>query len=173
MFGLSDFTIDWESKTVICPQGQLSSMWCEQKNAYDHDVIQIKFRPSVCKTCAARPQCTRSKRGARSLVLLPQAQHEAFQHVRKVQETPEFRAKYGKRSGIEGTLSQAVRACDLRRSRYIGLAKTHLQTIAIAAAINVHRVFDWLTEVPRSLTRISPVAQLAPDPRLVPTSWRA
>jgi transposase len=31
------------------------------------------------------------------------------------------------RAGIEGTLSEGIRAHGLRRARYIGLAKTHLQ----------------------------------------------
>jgi hypothetical protein len=43
----------------------------------------------------------------------------------------------------------------------------------MAAAINLHRLFDWLEEVPRALTRVSRFAQLAPDPSLVPSGWRA
>jgi hypothetical protein len=58
----------------------------------------------------------------------------------------EFRKTYAKRSGIEGTISQAVRAYKLRRARYIGLARTHLQLWATAVAINLHRLFDWLSE---------------------------
>ncbi len=34
---------------------------------------------------------------------------------------------YNKRAGIEGSISQGVRRSALRQSRYIGLAKTHLQ----------------------------------------------
>jgi len=33
----------------------------------------------------------------------------------------EFKERYAKRSGIEGTISQGVRAFDLRVSRYLGL----------------------------------------------------
>jgi transposase len=86
---------------------------------------------------------------------------------------PEFWQRYAKRSGIEGTISQGVRAFDLRRTRYIGLAKAALQNVAIAAAINLQRLFDWLEGVPCALTRVSRFAQLAPDPSLVPTGWRA
>ena len=49
--------------------------------------------------------------------------------MRKRQDTPEWRALYGARAGIEGCLSQGVRLCGLRRSRYVGLAKTHLQHV--------------------------------------------
>lgn len=37
-------------------------------------------------------------------------------------------------------MSQGVRAFGMRRSRSIGLAKTHLQHIGIAAAINLARI---------------------------------
>jgi len=43
----------------------------------------------------------------------------------------------------------------LRRSRYFGFAKTHLQHLRIAAALNVSRVGDLLAGVPRAATRIS------------------
>ncbi len=42
------------------------------------------------------------------------------------------------------TLSQGVRAYELREIRYIGLAKTHLQHIMTAAAINIVRIVAWL-----------------------------
>jgi len=45
---------------------------------------------------------------------------------------------------VEGTISQAVRSFGLRRSRYIGHAKTHLQHVATAAAMNLVRMTEWL-----------------------------
>ena len=66
------------------------------------------------------------------------------------------------RAGVEGTLSQGVRAFGLRRTRYRGLEKTHLQHVAIAAAINIDRIVAWLEERPRATTRTSRFAALAP-----------
>jgi transposase len=172
-FGLADFKIDWAAQTMTCPNGQTTSAWYEQTKAHDKPMIQVKFKPSVCRACADQAKCTRSALGARNLVLQPQAQHEALQQGRQEQETAEFRQNYAKRSGIEGTISQAVRACDMRQARYRGLAKTHLQMISTAVAINLHRLFDWWTGVPRSLTRVSPFAQLAPEPARLSTCWRA
>lgn len=171
-FGLADFKVDWAAQTVTCPAGQSSSGWSEQHNGYGQPVIHVKFKPSICQACVSRELCTRSKRGARSLVLQPQAHHEALQQARRAQETSDFWKRYAKRSGIEGTISQAVRVCDLRRSRYTGLGKAHLQFIATATAINLHRLFDWLMEVPRAETRTSTFARLAPDPALLAASWR-
>jgi transposase len=62
---------------------------------------------------------------------------------------------------VEGTVSQAAFALDMRRTRYRGLDKTHLQHIATAAAINLQRLVDWLLEIPRSITYRSHFAKLA------------
>jgi len=78
------------------------------------------------------------------------------------QTTPAFKAAYAARSGIEGTLSQGIRVCDLRQARYRRLAKTRLQEAIIATAINLLRVIAWLMEVPREYTRQSAFARLAP-----------
>jgi len=74
----------------------------------------------------------------------------------------EGKQRYQRRAGIEGTLSQGVRAFGLRRTRYRGLAKTHLQHVATAAAINMDRLVAWLDERPRAKTRTSRFAALAP-----------
>ena len=69
---------------------------------------------------------------------------------------------YNKRAGVEGTISQGVRAFGLRQARYRGLAKTHLQHIATAAAINFDRIVAWLHDIPQAQTRKSRFAKLAP-----------
>src|SRR3954452_3626406 len=71
--------------------------------------------------------------------------------VARVRETQEaFAAPYRRRAGIEGTLSQGVRTMHLRRARYIGLAKVHLQHGLTAAALNLVRVAAWLAGTPRA-----------------------
>lgn len=64
------------------------------------------------------------------------------------------------RAGIEGTLSEGIRAHGLRRARYVGLAKTHLQHLMTATAINFKRIFNWLSGVPQTTTRTSQFAKL-------------
>jgi len=68
---------------------------------------------------------------------------------------------YAKRAGIEGTLSQGVPAFELRRTRYRSQAKTCLQHIATAVAINIDRLINWLNETLRAQTRISRFKALA------------
>jgi transposase len=45
------------------------------------------------------------------------------------------RRLYAKRTAIEGTWSQGVQGVGLRCNRSIGLAKTYVQQVAIAAAL--------------------------------------
>ena len=85
----------------------------------------------------------------------------ALQKARVRQHTPEFQKLYHKRAGIEATMSQGVRAFGMRRSRYEGLAKTHLQHLACATAMNIVRVLAWLEEPSVAPTRISHFAALA------------
>jgi transposase len=51
----------------------------------------------------------------------------------------------------------------MRRSRYTGLTKTHLQNIFIATAINLYRLVDWLNEVPLAKTRQAAFVRLIPQ----------
>ena len=54
-------------------------------------------------------------------------------------QTPAFRAKLRTRAGIEATLSELVRAHGLRRHRYRGDAKRHLEHLLKAAACSFSR----------------------------------
>ena len=74
---------------------------------------------------------------------------------------PAWKERYHVRAGVEGTLSQGVRAFGMRRSRYIGLAKTGLQEVCAAVAMNVSRVVPWLDGLPRAKTRVTRFVALA------------
>ncbi len=86
---------------------------------------------------------------------------EAVQQRKREQHTDEFRKRYGKRAGVEGTISQCVFALGMRRSRYRSMDKTHLQFVMTAAAINVTRVLNWCHEAPRAKTQVTRFGRLA------------
>jgi transposase len=159
-FALACFAINWEAKTVTCPQGCRSRVWSESQDRVGNPTIEVRFDKADCATCASRSQCTTAASGPRCLKLREQAQHEALQAARQRQATPAFWQAYAKRAGVEGTISQACAPFGLRQTRYIGLAKTHLQNLAIAAAINLQRVVAWLNGKPRAPTRTSRFAAL-------------
>lgn len=160
-FDVTGFTIHWQAQQARCPQGQHSIGWAPSHNTFGVEVIHVRFDPRDCRACPVRQQCTQAQTGPRTLKLMPQAQHEALQAARQRQETAEFKERYRLRSGIEGTLSQGTRALGLRQTRYIGLAKTHLQHIVTAAAIDLIRVVAWLGGSTRAKTRQSHFAALA------------
>ena len=157
----SQFVIDWEARQVRCPAGKLSKRWSESKGRTGREQISVVFDPQDCGVCELRERCVASKKRARAMTVLPQAQQEALQAARLRQEGEEFRARYRTRAGSEGTISQGSRMADLHRSRYWGLAKTKLLHILIACALNFLRVAAWLAEKPKAQTRQSAFARLS------------
>jgi transposase len=153
-FRIQDFTINWEQQQVTCPNGKVSRYWKQVLDHAGNDMIRIGFSSKDCTSCPLRSRCTKAQKGARYLGIRPQAQFEALTQQRQALDTT-WKTLYKKRSGVEGTLSQGVRAFGLRRSRYIGQVKTHLQHLAIGAAYNLSRLGDWLQKKPRSQTRQS------------------
>lgn len=154
----SQFHIDWKAKRVTCPEGKVSASWKSRVLGDDRAYIQARFSGRDCTVCEAKERCTRGPQ--RGVSFLPQAQYEALQQARAVHSSKDGQERYKRRAGIEGTLSQGVRGFGLRRSRYRGLAKTHLQNVAIASAINIDRLVNWLNGVAVTKTRISCFAAL-------------
>jgi len=161
-YGLEQFEIDWEKQVVTCPRGKPSGNWQRGIDNIGAAVIFVQFSSLDCKPCPDRSLCTRSTR-RRAMGFRPREQYEALQEARRRLESEEGRQLYKRRAGIEGTISQGVRAFGLRQTRYRGLAKTHLQHIATAAAINLDRLVAWIDGVPRATTRTSRFAALAPS----------
>jgi transposase len=159
-FAASCFVIDWAAQVVTCPEGQQSTGWSSSRGSYDNEVINVSFAAKACRACPVRQQCTRAATGPRTLKIAPQAQHEALVAARARQQTEDFKQRYRSRAGIEGTLSQGVRTFGLRQTRYIGLAKTHLQQVVAAAAIDLIRVIAWLDGKPKAASRHSHFAAL-------------
>lgn len=158
----SQFVIDWEHQQATCPQGHTSISWTPAIDNRTNEVIKIKFSTTDCGRCPLQMHCIRSEKKykRRTITIRPQAQHEALKLARRRQRTAAFVHRYNLRAGVEATISQGVRAFGMRRSRYIGEAKTHLQHIGITAAINVARLIDWLDGTGPAPTRSSAFQRL-------------
>ncbi|GHO50725.1 hypothetical protein KSX_88880 [Ktedonospora formicarum] len=157
----TQFLIDWKKKIMTCPQGKTSKKWTVKQDKTVSDVIRAQFGKKDCLACPAVSQCTRAAVNPRQIVFRQQEHHEAIQAARRRQTTKAFKERYSKRSGIEGTISQGIRAFGLRVSRYLGQEKTHLQHVLIATAMNVVRLFQWQMGETPSQHRISRFAALA------------
>jgi len=162
-YDLGAFTIDWEARTVICPQNQTATCWVPKTDTWGNAVIHVRFPSQVCTHCPERAHCTQAKTSPRNLTFRPRAEHEALQEARRQQETEEWRQRYAARAGVEGTLAQALQLFDMRHCRYIGLAKTRLQHVLTAVALNIVRLEAWWTGRPLAKTRISRFAALQPS----------
>ncbi|MBV9326257.1 MAG: transposase, partial [Chloroflexi bacterium] len=126
------------------------------------DVIKIRFSEKDCSRCPSLARCVRSKKKypRRLITVRRQAAYEALRAAREREKTHEFMRLYANRSGIEGTVSQGVRVCGLRRTRYRGFAKTRLDHTLTATAINCLRLSDWIAGGPRATTQHSRFTRL-------------
>jgi transposase len=159
-FSSEDFVIDWENQVAICPAGQRSLHWLPAQSATGKAIIQIKFGKQMCGACVLQTQCTHARPARRSISVFPRAQHLARQVAQERMTTRAFKDQYARRAGIEGAICEAVNAHAMRRSRYRGLTKTHLQHLFTAMAINLKRATDWLMGCLPAQTRTSPFSQL-------------
>lgn len=158
----AQFQIDWDNRQARCPAGKQSAYWSEyQTKEYARPVVKIRFRNQDCAECLNRQQCVRNKKAGRSIQVPKREMYEALEQTRRKLASDEGRNEYKKRAGIEGTISQGVRRGTLRRSRYRGLEKTHLQEVATATAINIVRAVNFLNQEIPAKTRVSRFSRLA------------
>ena len=155
----SAFTVDWDNQQVTCPQGQTSVSWspCLQR---DKDAIVVAFATVACRPCPVRALCTAGKRERRQLTLRPQPAQQALDAARAEQSGKDWRDKYKIRAGVEGTVRQAIAVTGLRRARYRGLKKVHLEHVFSAVALNLIRLDAWWNGHPLDRTRTSHLARL-------------
>jgi transposase len=160
-FGITDFTVDWGRQRVRCPEGHMSARWSEYEDRTRGRYIRVGFSPGDCGVCPSKARCTRTDGRGRQLTLHAREEHEALAAARARVESEAGRRLYAQRRGVESAIAQAACALGLRRARYRGLAKTHLQNVATAAAINLDRLAAWLRGRPLAPTRISRFAAIA------------
>jgi len=159
-FDRSLFLVDWEGEVVTYPTGKRSISWLPNTYPANGRAFEARFARRDCTPCSFRSRCTRSKLEPRIIGLQTREHHEALQSMRLRQMTDEFRLAYAARAGIESTHAQAIKRSGLRRTRYRGLPKTHLQHVVTAAAINLLRIASWTDGTPPAKTRCSHFAAL-------------
>ncbi len=157
-YARADFAVDYDTRTVTCPQGRTSVSWtpCAQ---HGKDAIVATFSASDCGPCPARPQCTTSGKNRRQLTVLPRDLAEAQAAARTAEKTIPFQADYARRAGVEGAMHQAA-SHGARRARYRGLPKTRLDHMYMAAALNLLRLEAFWTGTPLDRQRTSHLARL-------------
>ncbi|MEJ2733350.1 MAG: IS5/IS1182 family transposase [Anaerolineae bacterium] len=159
-FDLACFAIDWKRQSISCPRGRTSVAWQPHENQHGELRILARFAASDCRRCPARAQYARSQVFPRALAFHPRAAHclanraSAADHGR-IQAGVCIRC-WHRRRRLPRDSRVWLAPVPLRR-----LAKTHLQYILTAAAINLARMADWLEQAPWLHTRRSRFATLA------------
>ena len=155
-YARADFTVNYDTKTVTCPQGKTAATWtpCTQ---HGKDAIVATFSASDCGPCPARSLCTTGRR--RQLTLLHRDLAQAQAAARTAETTVSFQADYARRAGVEGTMHQAA-SHGARRARYRGLPKTRLDHVYMATALNLLRLEAFWTGNPLDRQRTSHLARL-------------
>lgn len=161
-FDLAHFEIDWEHKVAICPENKKSISWKGTVDRRQQPNSRIKFSQKDCGRCPSRSLCMRGahKGSKKDLTIYSRPHYEALKLARQRESSPHYITEYAKRSGIEGTVSRALRVCDARHARYRGLQKVHLGHTLIAGALNFVRVGEWFSGKPKVTTRRSPFVEL-------------
>ena len=78
--------------------------WVVSHDAWGTGTVHVGFKDRTCRICPSRPLCTRAKKAPRELTLQRAGRQEAISAARERQDTPEWRALYGARAGIEDCL---------------------------------------------------------------------
>lgn len=151
----ASFSIDSDARRAICPAGAHSRYWTEGLDNNQRSASASPPRPARLAPPAGRLDTLRS-----SAHRPPTRSRRRPERVRAEQTTEEWKAVYAIRSGVEGTIHQAVTAAGTRRTRYTGLRKTTLAHVLTATAVNLLRLDAWWTGQPLAPTRTSHLAAL-------------
>jgi len=161
-FARDDFSIDYDKQQVTCPQGEMSAGWhgpYPTSSPTAAPLIVARSTKSQCRPCPARTHCISTADSARTVGFPPRELRDLQLRVRAEQQTPEWKTRYAVRSGVESTVNEFAHGHGMRRCRYRGQSKAHIQHILTAIAVNIER-----------LRGLSP-AEEAPRPRQ-PTAFQ-
>ena len=142
-YARDDFHIDFDRQEVTCPQGQVSKGWhgpYPTSSPTAAPLIVARFTKAQCQPCPVRAKCTTSRDAARNVGFPPRELHELQLRNRAERQEPAWHKRYAVRSGIEGTVCEFAHGHGMRRCRYRGQAKAHLQHVLTAIAVNIERL---------------------------------
>ena len=158
-FDRTHFHVDWQARTVTCPQQQSTTGW-HPATQRGTEVIVVQFPAEVCQDCPVRAKCTTASRHGRQLTLRPQPVQQALDTARTEQTTPGWQRDYARRAGVESTIAQATKVTNVRRASYRGLGKTRLEHTIMATALNLIRLDAWFNGEPLDPRRTTHLSRL-------------
>ncbi|MGL5514842.1 MAG: IS1182 family transposase, partial [Sporomusa sp.] len=125
-----DFEIDWEIISCRCPGEQSTEKTYKNKQGV---IISFVFNKNQCNHCSLQDQCTKHGKGK---VVAVHPQEQKRRDIIEQTKTPEFKELYRKRAKVERKIAHVVRR-GIRKTRYIGKAKTLIQLAFTSAGVNL------------------------------------
>lgn len=132
LFTKDAFAVDLQARQCVCPAQQLGRATFDAEGKLNG----FRFAAKTCAICPLRAQCTTSQKG-RTVAI--RADEQDYQARRAVQRTAEWQTAYRQRARIERTIAALIQH-GMRQARYLGRAKTELQLLFTATAINICRI---------------------------------
>ena len=132
----SDFPVDEESGSRICPGGHLAAPRFRTKQ-WRGKKVKTKYYQwdeQICMQCPLQDRCTRSTKAGRTIEEHPA--EELLNHAREFQKTEAFRESYRARQKVEHRIARMMQL-GARQAKYFGREKTALQWKITAAVANI------------------------------------
>jgi hypothetical protein len=131
-FHKSEFEIDLEAGTVICPGEQVARF--HYRVGHSTDAV---FDAATCAACPLAEVCVQTPGQGRTISIHPY-EHQ-LQAAAERRRQPDFPALMAQRPGVERKQAHWNHKGG-RQSRYHGLRKTRLQALWSAAVVNIERL---------------------------------
>ncbi|MFI5821260.1 transposase [Streptomyces rishiriensis] len=138
-------------------------------------LIVARCTKSQCRPCPVRSRCTSTVDSARTVGFPPRELRDLQLRVRTEQQTPQWKARYAVRSGVEGTVNEFAHGHSMRRCRYRGQGKAHVQHVLTAIVVNIERLSGLSPTKEAPMPRRPTAFQNYLDRREIPRpkSWRS
>ena len=70
-FEATAFRIDWDTRTAVCPHGEVTADWQPTWDRHGVEGTLIRFGQATCAGCPVRTSCTHLKKAPRTITLPP------------------------------------------------------------------------------------------------------
>lgn len=129
LFPKSKFTIDMKAMTVTCPAEEVVEI---PKDTASDGTRQVVFEG--CHQCPLKPQCSRAKKGGRSIQI--HRGEAMLQRLQAAKKTPEGRKKLRERVAVEHALAHVL-VYQPHKARYRGARRNTSAVLRAAAIVNL------------------------------------
>jgi IS5 family transposase len=148
-YGLKDFNIAEDLRSVTCPNGITTEMYTILNNkTHKKEFKRFQFDKKICSNCPLKDQCLyKDKNGKifrKGRVVDVPLRYDAVLNDMKRNITEEFEEASNKRFKVERRFATMVRNHGLRRCRYLRLKGAKIHITLANMACNIVRMVNLL-----------------------------